>query len=88
MRVYGWLRVRLELTNSHGDVEERKLEVTNMDDMSNSTEPLIITMLHMSGWTLNTLPHAASIITLHDQLICGQMRASSQLTTVMCRLVG
>ena len=84
--VCGRLRVRLGLVNGYGDIEERKIEVTATDDKNSSTNRLMVTMLHLISWHQQGLPHPASITSLYDRLTKAQMRSSSQLTVVVCRL--
>ena len=78
--------MRLGLVNGYGDIEERKIEVTAMDDKKSSTNRLMVTMLHLISWHQQGLPHPSSITSLHDRLTKAQMRSSSQLTVVVCRL--
>ena len=59
-------------------IEERKLKVTTMDDKILSTRKPVVTMIHHIGWPQQGLPH--------EQLTEAQMKSSSQLTVVMCRL--
>ena len=84
--VCGRLRVRLELVNGLGEIEEKKLKATTMDDKIFSTRKLVVTMIHHISWSQQGLPHPSSIISLYDQLTEAQMRSSSQPTVVMCRL--
>ena len=82
----GRVRVRLGKVNSLGDVEERKIEVTDTDETNASPNRLMITMIHLISWPQQGLPHPSAITSLYDQLTKAQMRACSQLTVVMCRL--
>ena len=84
--VCGRLRLRLEKVNGHGDVEERKIEVTASDEKDSASNKLMITMIHLISWPQQGLPHPSAIISVYDRLTKAQMKSSSQLTVVMCRL--
>ena len=84
--VCGKLRVRLEQVNGFGDVEERKIEVTAADEKKASSNRLMVTMIHLISWPQQGFPHPSTITSLYDRLTNAQMRSSSQLTVVMCRL--
>ena len=87
--VYGMLSVRLKQVNCHGDIVERKMEVTiiveETPQQSTSTNALKITMIQLISWPQQELPHPSSIISVIDYLTVAQMRSSSKQTVVMCR---
>ena len=79
--VSGKLRVKLVKVRGHGDITERKLEVTECD----STNPLNIRMIQLTSWSLQGLPHPSAIMSLIEKLNRVLMRSSSKQTVVMCR---
>ena len=81
--VSGRLRVRLVRVRGHGDISERKLEVTECDSLS--TNPLTIRMIQLTSWPLQGLPHPSAIMSLIDKLNRVLMSSSSKQTVVMCR---
>ena len=81
--VSGSLRVRLTRVKGHGDITERKLEVTECDSLS--TNPLIIRMIQLTSWPLQGLPHPSAIMSLIEKTNRVLMRSSSKQTVVMCR---
>ena len=86
--VCGMLRVRLRLVNSDGDIIERKLEVTAVEEtvyQSISTNTLIVSMVQLISWPKEGLPHFSSITSIIEHLTF-QLRASSKPAVVMCRL--
>ena len=86
--VCGMLRVRLRLVNTDGDIVERKMEVTTVEEtaqQSEATNTLITTMIQLISWPRQGLPHPSSITSVIDHLTVAQMRSSSKQTVVMCR---
>ena len=86
--VCGMLRVRLGQVNSDGDIVERKMEVTNVENtvhQSTSTNTLTVTMIQLISWPQQGLPHFTFITSVIDYLTVAQMRSSSKQTVVMCR---
>ena len=81
--VSGRLRVRLVRVRGHGDISERKLEVTECDSLF--TNPLTIRMIQLTSWPLQGLPHPSAIMSLIDKLNRVLMSSSSKQTVVMCR---
>ena len=81
--VSGRLRVKLVRVRGHGDITERKLEVTECDSVS--TNPLTIRMIQLTSWPIQGLPHPSAIMSLIDKLNRVLMRSSSKQTVVMCR---
>ena len=81
--VSGRLRVRLVRVRGHGDITERKLEVTEC--YSVSTNPLNIRMIQLTSWPLQGLPHPSAIMSLIEKINRVLMRSSSKQTVVMCR---
>ena len=84
----GMLRVRLDLINSDGDIVERKMEVTTVEEtahQSASTNALIVTLIQLISWPKQGLPPSSSITSVIDHLTVAQMRSSSKQTVVMCR---
>ena len=93
VEVYGRLRVKLSLLNSHGDIAVRKMEVTTVvEDKSwqavhveMPTNSLVVTMIQLTSWPEQGLPHPTSITSLSDHLTNAQMRSSTKQTVVMCK---
>ena len=86
--VCGMLRVRLGQVNSDGDIVERKMEVTTVEETLHqfeATNTLIVTMMQLISWPKQGLPHPSSITSVIDRLTVAQMRSSSKQTVVMCR---
>ena len=81
--VSGRLKVRLVRVRGHGDILERKLEVTGSDSFS--TDILTVKMIQLTSWPLQELPHPAGIMSLIEKLNYVLMRSSSKQTVVMCR---
>ena len=81
--VSGRLKVRLVKVRGHGDILERKLEVTGSDSFS--TDILTVKMIQLTSWPLQELPHPAGIMSLIEKLNYVLMRSSSKQTVVMCR---
>ena len=81
--VSGRLRVRLTRVRGHGDITERKLEVTECDSVSNN--PLNIRMIQLTSWPLQGLPHPSAIMSLIEKINRVLMSSSSKQTVVMCR---
>jgi protein tyrosine phosphatase len=84
--VCGMLRVRLRLVNSDGDIVERRLEVTAVEEtvhQSISTNTLIVSMVQLISWPKEGLPHFSSITSIIEHLTF-QLRASSKPAVVMC----
>ena len=88
MMVCGMLRVRLRQVNTDGDIVERKMEVTTVEEtahQSETTKILIVTMIQLISWPKQGLPHPSSITSVIGHLTVAQMRSSSKQTVVMCR---
>ena len=86
--VCGMLRVRLGQVNADGDIVERKMEVTTVEEiahLSEATDILIVTMIQLINWPKQGLPHPSSITSVIGHLTVAQMRSSSKQTVVMCR---
>ena len=86
--VCGMLRVRLGQVNIDGDIVERKMEVTTVEETVHqfeATNTLIVTMIQLISWPKQGLPHPSSITSVNDHLTVAQMRSSSEQTVVMCR---
>ena len=81
--VSGRLKVRLVKVRGHGDILERKLEVTGSDSFS--TDILTVKMIQLTSWPLQELPHPVGIMALIEKLNDVLMRSSSKQTVVMCR---
>ena len=84
--VYGRLTVRLVKVRGHGDIVERKMKVSDMENISNSTT-LIVNSLHIISWPKGGLPHTQSIISLMQMLTGVLMKSSSKMSVIMCRLI-
>ena len=83
--VCGKLRVRLRLVSSLGDTVTRKMEVTSVDYKSNSTNMLIVTMIQLTSWQQQGLPHPTTITSLIDKVTSTLMKCPSKKIVVMCR---
>ena len=91
--MYGRLRVKLGLLNCHGDIAVRKMEVTTVvEDKSwqavhveMPANSLVVTMIQLTSWPEQGLPHPTSITSLADHLTNAQMRSSTKQTVVMCK---
>ena len=80
--VYGKLTVTLKRLSSYGDITERRLEVAE----SEGTSPhRIVTLLQLSSWPLEEVPHPSAILSLVDLLSKAQRSSPSRHTIVMCR---
>ena len=80
--VYGKLTVTLKRLSSYGDITERRLEVAE----SEGTSPhRIVTLLQLSSWPLEEVPHPSAILSLVDLLSKAQRTSRSRHTIVMCR---
>ena len=80
--VYGKLTVTLKRLSSYGDIIERRLEVAD----SEGTSPhRIVTLLQLSSWPLEEVPHPSAILSLVDLLSKAQRSSPSRHTIVMCR---
>ena len=91
--MYGRFRVKLSLLNCHGDIAVRKMEVTTVvEDKSwqavhveMPVNSLVVTMIQLTSWPEEGLPHPTSITSLADHLTNSQMRSSTKQTVVMCK---
>ena len=80
--VYGKLTVTLKRLSGYGDITERRLEVAE----SEGTSPhRIVTLLQLSSWPLEEVPHPSAILSLVDLLSKAQRTSPSRHTIVMCR---
>ena len=84
--------MKLSLLNSHGDIAVRKMEVTTVvEDKSwqavhvEPANSLVVTMIQLTSWPEQGLPHPTSITSLADHLTNAQMRSSTKQTVVMCK---
>ena len=84
--VCGRLTVRLVKVRGHGDIVERKMKVSDMEDISNSPT-LIVNALQLISWPKGGLPHTQSIISLMQMLTGVLMKSSSKKSVIMCRLM-
>ena len=85
---YGKLIVRLQLVTSHGDIVVRKMEV--LENSTNSKQAkqvntLSVTLMQLTSWPEQELPHPTAILSLIDQLTNAQMSSPNKRTVVMCR---
>ena len=81
--VYGRLRVCLKRVISHGDITERRLEVTETG--GEGEEQRVVTLLQLSGWSLGELPSPSVVLSLVDLLSKAQRSSPSRHTVIMCR---
>ena len=81
--VCGRLRVKLVRVRSHGDITERKLEVTAIDVVP--LDVFIVKMIQLMSWPLQGLPHPSAIISLIEKQTNVLMSASTKQTVIMCR---
>ena len=82
--VYGKLKVALKRLNSHGDIMEWRLEVGEAEGKDTSPHRRI-TLLQLTSWSLQELPHPSSILCLVDMLSRTQRISPSKHTIIMCR---
>ena len=80
--VYGKLTVTLKRLSDYGDITERKLEVAESEETSAHR---IVTLLQLSSWPLEEVPHPSAILSLVDLLRKAQRTSPSRHTIVMCR---
>ena len=81
--VSGSLKVKLVKVRGHGDIVERRMEVTTIDCIS--TDILMVRMIQLTSWPLQGLPHPSAIMTLIERLTNVLMRASSKQTVIVCK---
>ena len=89
-RVYGKLRVKLQLVTSHGDIVVRKMEVVEDTPQPGQAKPvnaLSVTLMQLTSWPEQELPHPTAILSLVDHLTTAQRSSSTKHTVVMCRFV-
>ena len=80
--VYGKLTITMKRLSSYGDITERRLEVVE----SEGTSPhRIVTLLQLSSWPLEEVPHPSAILSLVDLLSIAQRTSPSRHIIVMCR---
>ena len=84
--VCGRLTVRLVKVRGHGDIVERKMKVSDMENISNSPT-LIVNALQLISWPKGGLPHAQSIISLMQMVTGVLMKSLSKKSVIMCRLI-
>ena len=82
--VYGKLKVALKRLNSHGDIIEWRLEVGEAEGRDTSPHRRV-TLLQLTSWSLQELPHPSSILSLVDMLSGAQRSSPSKHTIIMCR---
>ena len=82
--VYGKLTVTLKRQSVYSDITEWKLEVTENEEKM-STSQRIVTLLQLTSWPIDELPHPSSILSLIDLLCKGQRSSPSRHTVIMCR---
>ena len=82
--VYGKLTVTLKKQSFYGDIIEWKLEVTE-NNGKGSTSQRMVTLLKLTSWPIDELPHPSSILSLIDLLGKAQRSSPSRHTVIMCR---
>ena len=80
--VYGKLTVTLKRLSGYGDITERRLEVAESEGTSSHR---IVTLLQLSSWPLEEVPHPSAILSLVDLLSKAQRTSPSRHIIVMCR---
>ena len=87
---YGKLRVKLQLVTSQGDIVVRKMEVvedTPRPEQAKPVKALSVTLMQLTSWPEQELPHPTAILSLIGHLTNAQMSSSTKRTVVMCRFV-
>ena len=82
--VYGKLTVTLKRQSSYSDITERNLEVTE-NEGKGSTSQRMVTLLQLTSWPIDELPHPSSILALIDLLSKAQRSSPSRHTVITCR---
>ena len=82
--VYDKLTVTLKRQSVYGDITEWKLEVTENEEKM-STSQRMVTLLQLSSWPKDELPHPSSILSLIDLLGNAQRSSPSRHTVIMCK---
>ena len=80
--VYGKLTVTLKRLSGYGDITERRLNVAESEGTSAHR---IVTLLQLSSWPLEEVPHPSAILSLVDLLSKAQRTSPSRHIIVMCR---
>ena len=81
---HGKLTVTLKRQSFYGDITEWKLEVTENEGKV-STSQRMVTLLQLTSWPIDELPHPSSILALIDLLSKAQRSGPSRHTVIMCR---
>ena len=81
--VYCKLTVTLKRQSFYSDITEWTLEVTETEEMSTSQK--MVTLLQLTSWPIDELPHPSSILSLIDLLGKAQRSSPSRHTVIMCR---
>ena len=79
--VYGKLSVTLKRLGCHGDIMERRLEVVEVGGQ----ETRVVTLLQLTSWPPEEVPHPSAILSLVDLLSKAQRSSPSKHTVIMCR---
>ena len=79
--VYGKLTVTQKRQSFYGDITEWRLEATE----KMSTSQRMVTLLQLTSWPIDELPHPSSILSLIDLLGKAQRSSPSRHTVIMCR---
>ena len=80
--VYGKLAVSVRRVSSYGDITERRLEV---EERGGKETHRVVTLLQMTGWFPQELPHPSVMLALVDLLSKAQRSSPSKHTIIMCR---
>ena len=75
--------MKLVSVKTHGDVVSRKLEM--VEGAAGLNRPQTVTVLQLTSWPLEGLPHPTAILSLIEQLTSTQMRCGNRRTVIMCR---
>ena len=82
--VYGKLTVTLKRQSVYGDINEWRLEVTDKEEKMSISQRMV-TLLQLTNWSMDELPHPSSILSLIDLLGKAQRSSLSRHTVILCR---
>ena len=82
--VYGKLTVTLKRQSFYNDTTEWKLKMTEIKEKM-LTSQRMVTLLQLTSWPIDKLPHPSSILSLIDLLGKAQRSNPSRHTVIMCR---
>ena len=82
--VYGKLTVTLRRQSSCSDITEWNFEVIENEGKV-STSQRMVTLLQLTSWRIDELPHPSSVLALIDLLSKAQRSNPSRHTIIACR---